>query len=130
MNNMKDVMENLYKLLGPEFINKDSRGSLTQLVHNGYQQVNVLLSKAGVARGGHYHKKNHEAFYIVDGECEAVLIKGDQRETVVFSSGMFFSIEPYTIHAFRFLRDTTMIGMYDLGVENEDGTKDIFTPDT
>ena len=119
----------LYTILKPDFSHEDERGKLVQLVRKGYTQVNVLYSAAGVIRGEHYHKKNREAFYVVDGECEAVLTRGERCETVVFSSGMFFGIEPYTVHAFRFLQDTVMVGMYDLGVENEDGTKDIYSPD-
>ena len=120
----------LFTILEPDFSHEDERGKLIQLVREGYRQVNVLYSKAGVIRGGHYHKKNCEAFYIVEGECEAQLGRNGLKETVTFSTGSFFQIEPYTVHAFSFSQDTLMIGMYDLGVENEDGTKDIFTLDS
>ncbi len=120
----------LFTILEPDFSHEDERGKLIQLVREGYRQVNVLYSEAGVIRGGHYHKKNREAFYIIEGECEAKLSRDGINETVSFSIGSFFQFEPYTVHAFKFSKDTLMIGMYDLGVENEDGTKDIFTLDS
>lgn len=116
----------LYEILTPDFCHTDDRGSLTQLVHNGYKQINVLRSKAGTARGGHYHKENYEAFYIVEGLCEVTFAKDTLRETKMFSAGDFFQIAPYTTHAFKYLQDTVMIGMYDLGIEKENGEKDIF----
>lgn len=120
----------LYEMLTPDFYHKDDRGNLVQLVHSGYRQINVLRSNAGTFRGGHYHKENHEAFYIVEGMCEVTFVKGKLLETKTFSTGDFFRIGPYTSHAFHYLRDTVMIGMYDLGVEKGNGEKDIFSEES
>jgi len=49
------------------FTFNDDRGTLVQLVHEGYKQMNVVTSKKGVFRGGHYHKMNREVFYIISG---------------------------------------------------------------
>ena len=117
---------NVYKMLKPDFHFEDDRGTLIQLVHCGYRQVNVIRSIAGVIRGGHYHKKNHEAFYVVEGDCEVTFIEGERKQTRVFSAGEFFQIEPHIGHVFHYLSNTVMIGLYDLGVEEENGEKDIF----
>ena len=59
----------LIERLNTDFEHKDDRGTLVQLVRKGYSQINVITSKSGVFRGGHFHKLNTEAFYIIEGKC-------------------------------------------------------------
>lgn len=119
----------LYKSREVDFRHLDVRGSLTQLIHEGFMQINVLKSKKGVARGSHFHKRSVEAFYVIDGSVEVTLWDKKDKETVVFREGAFFEIPPFVLHNMVFLEDCTMVQMYDRPVENEDGTKDIFTED-
>ena len=37
-----------------------------------------------------------------------------------------FMVLPYQKHTFTFIEDTVMVSMYDVCVEKEDGTKDIY----
>lgn len=120
-------MSDLIEFIKPDFSFADERGYLHQLCRDGWKQVNVSFSKAGVFRGGHYHKQNREAFYIIDGEIEIGLKKGEKSETVIVTSGDFFILQPFALHSFNFKKDTLMVALYDQGVENADGTKDIFT---
>lgn len=113
----------MLKVIKTDFEFTDERGTLVQLIHEGYRQINVITSRKGVVRGGHYHKQNEEAFYIVSGELE-VEVNG---ETARFQAGDFFGIEPFDMHSFRFLEDTVLVSMYSGGVELPDGSKDIFT---
>lgn len=106
-----------------DFSFSDERGSLVQLVHEGYRQVNVITSKKGALRGGHYHKENKEAFYIISGALR-VIVCGEEH---IFGTGDFFEIEAHDTHSFYFLEDTTLVSMYSNGVEQEDGRKDIYT---
>lgn len=106
----------MYEILTPDFCYTDERGSLTQLVHGGWNQVNVIFSRRDTVRGGHYHKKNREAFYVVNGSCEVTLTIDGEEKTQVFKSGDFFSIEPNTFHLFRYLEDTLLVSLYDVGV--------------
>lgn len=108
--------------IDPDFRFSDHRGELVQLIHEGYRQINVITSKKGVVRGGHYHKENREAFYIVSGKLELTV---DGR-TSRFQTGDFFGIEPYDKHSFFFLEDTILVSMYSNGVELENGGKDIY----
>ena len=117
----------LYQLREVDFQHKDSRGSLVQLVHTGFQQVNVLYSKAGSNRGAHFHKRAAEAFYVLQGSVETALWDKAAKENVTFRQGDFFEISPYVLHNMYFPEDCLMVQMYDIPVENEDGTKDIFT---
>lgn len=113
----------MLKRIDLDFRFSDDRGELVQLIHQGYRQINVITSKQGVVRGGHYHKKNCEAFYIVSGKLELTV----NEETFRFQAGDFFGIEPYDRHSFYFVEDTVLVSMYSDGVELENGEKDIYS---
>ncbi len=116
----------MLKRLKPDFTHRDGRGSLVQLVRAGYTQFNVITSRAGAERGRHFHKRNGEAFYIISGKVRVDVSSHGQRESYQFGDGDFFSIEPLDLHSFSFIEDTVLASMYDLGVELEDGKKDIY----
>lgn len=117
----------MIKIIEPDFIFEDDRGSLVQLVHEGYSQINVVTSKAGVERGNHFHKINREGFYVVEGAFTLEASLNGQKETYEFRKGDMFIIEPYVMHRFIYLDDTTLVAFYDKGVELPDGSKDIIS---
>ena len=112
----------MLKRIEPDFRFSDSRGELVQLIRQGYRQVNVITSKKGVVRGGHYHKENSEAFYVISGKLDLTV----NGERFPFETGDFFGIEPYDRHSFLFLEDTILVSMYSNGVELAGGEKDIY----
>lgn len=112
-----------------DFRHEDGRGSLTQLIHGGYRQINVLASNKGAMRGAHFHKRSVEAFYLIDGSVEVEFKSKTESKTVTFRRGDFFEILPFVLHNMVFPEDCLMVQMYDVPVENADGTKDIFTED-
>lgn len=116
----------MLSMLNPDFAFSDERGSLYQLVHSGWQQVNVSKTHKGTIRGGHYHKETREAFFVIEGQLEVELENGADKERHIFKSGDFFMIEPYAVHSFTFTDDTLMVALYDKPVEKPDGSKDIF----
>ena len=116
----------MIEFIKTDFSFEDERGFLHQLCREGWKQVNVSFSKAGVFRGGHYHKLNKEAFYIVDGEIDIELKNAEKTENVTVKKGDFFVLHPYASHSFNFKKDTLMVALYDKGVENPDGSKDIY----
>lgn len=109
-----------------DFSHLDERGSLIQLLHKDFSQVNVLRSNAGVTRGGHYHKVSKERFFIVSGNVEVTACKDDISEKYVFAEGDYFEVVPYVIHSMYFPKDCIMVQMYDIPVERSDGSKDIY----
>lgn len=113
----------MLRILKTDFHFEDERGSIDQLIHEGYRQVNVITSRKGVVRGNHYHRQNSEAFYIVSGALR--LTVGEQEYQ--FRTGDFFGIEPYDMHSFTYLEDTVLVSMYSSGVELPDGSKDMYT---
>ena len=120
----------LYDVLQADFLCSDLRGQLVQLVHNGYRQVNILESRKGAVRGGHYHKISREAFFVVSGSVDVAFKRGEQQETVRFQKNDFFLIEPYTIHSMSFCEDCILIALYDVPIEKADGAKDIYLEET
>lgn len=115
----------LIKILKPDFEFKDDRGSLIQLVHAGYRQFNIIFSQAGALRGGHFHRQNEEAFYIIDGDLILLAEKDGIRENYHFHKGAMFQIPRNVLHSFQFKANTLLASMYSDGVELSDGTKDI-----
>ncbi|MBQ9273191.1 MAG: cupin domain-containing protein [Succinivibrio sp.] len=103
--------------LTPDFMFKDERGSLTQLTRRGFSQVNFITSVRGAVRGGHYHRFNAEAFYVVAGACRVSAVLGGEREDRIFRAGDYFLIPPLVRHSFLYLDDTQLISMYSLGAE-------------
>ncbi len=113
------------KILSPEFLHTDERGSLTQLVSGGYSQINILVSESGVTRGGHYHKICREAFYVIDGAVKVTAENDKEFYEHVFCRGDFFEIYPGTAHEMYFPERCIMAVLYDIPVETESG-KDIY----
>ncbi len=116
----------LVQLMHTDFEYADGRGRLTQLVHGGFEQINVLTTKKGVTRGGHFHRVSREAFYVVSGSVELSLKTADRTEAAAFHAGDFFSVGPYISHSMFFPEDCVMVQMYDRPVEQPGGEKDIY----
>lgn len=119
----------LIEILTPDFIHSDERGCLTQLVRKGFNQINVIRSKSGSLRGGHFHKINDEAFYIVEGRILLIVESNGKTENYSFGEGDMFLIPEYVIHSFEFQEDTILVSMYTKGVELNNDEKDIFAID-
>lgn len=115
----------MIKIIKPDFIFEDERGTLVQLIHEGYRQINVVTSKAGFERGNHFHRLNREGFYVVDGAFTLEASLNSQKETYEFKKGDMFIIEPNVLHSFIYHEDSILVAFYDKGVELPDGTKDI-----
>lgn len=117
----------MIEIVKPDFKYQDERGSLTQLVHEGFRQFNIIFSKKGVLRGDHYHKQNREAFFVISGSFELTVKTRYKQEMYRFKMGDMFLVPPYVLHSFYYLEDTLIASMYDIGVEYPDGSKDIWT---
>ena len=127
---MKEVVvmesEDLVKELKNEFEYVNESGSLVQLVHGGYSQVNVVCSYAGTNRGGHLHKLAREAFYVIDGSLEIKLWRGKEILIKKYGRGDFFEVQPKVMHSMFFYTNCIMVVLYDIPIENNKGIKDIY----
>jgi len=119
----------LVEFIKPDFSFSDDRGSILQLVHEGWSQVNYIASLPGASRGGHYHTQNREAFYVIAGSFTLMVENGNtgEKEIHEIKAGDFFIISASAKHTFSFHEPTQLISLYDKGVELPDGSKDIFT---
>lgn len=117
----------LYKRMEADFSFCDDRGMLVQLVHAGYEQVNVLVSKAGVIRGKHYHKETIEAFFVIAGGVTVDFEQAGKSCTETFRPGEFFCVFPWVRHTMRFTVETILVALYEHGIERADGIKDIYS---
>ena len=117
----------LIEFIKPDFTFENEAGSLNQLVHDGWKQINAIVSVKDSIRGGHYHKFSKECFYILSGSFRLTVWKDDVRETYEIEKGDMFIIPEYVYHSFEYHEDTYLVGMYDKGVELEDGSKDIWS---
>lgn len=117
----------LIEFIKTDFQFNDERGALVQLVHDGWKQINYISSKKNVVRGGHYHKNNKEAFYVISGSFKLIAedVNGVKEEYSI-KTGDFFIVKPFIKHSFHFEEDTYIISFYDKGVE-EGEIKDIYT---
>ena len=116
----------LIEFLKPDFIFENDTGSLKQLVHDGWKQVNIIVSNAGWVRGRHYHKFNSEAFYIISGTFKLTVWRGKETEYYELNQGEMFVIPPYVFHTFEYHTDTILVSLYSNGVELTETDKDIW----
>lgn len=119
----------LIEFLKPDFKLKNENGLLVQLIHDGWKQVNVIFSRNGVIRGGHYHKYNKEAFYILSGSFKLIVWNNtsSNHEEYQIMAGDMFLINENVFHTFEYTEDTWLVSMYSNGVELDKNTKDIWT---
>ena len=116
----------MIKILQPDFVHEDHRGRLVQLVHKGYSQVNVITSKAGVVRGGHFHKQNRELFFVINGSFRVRVRKDGKEKEYSFTCGDMFMIPEQVSHDFIYDENTVLVSMYTKGVQMNDGSMDIY----
>lgn len=93
--------------------NVDDRGSITHLLPEGENIRSILLitSRGGSVRSNHYHKKDTHYCYILSGKAEwyEKLVEGGDLEKEILGPGDMVYTPAMTIHAVRFLEDTTLL---------------------
>lgn len=102
--------------------NRDARGSFTGITNETWEEVNLIETYAGQVRGGHYHRKTRELFYIVSGEIEIVIeaLDGGARDQFTAKPGDIFVIEPMHLHTFKTLSDASWLNMLNPALDPND----------
>jgi dTDP-4-dehydrorhamnose 3,5-epimerase-like enzyme len=98
---------------------EDDRGGITGIVNQGeWREFNMISSRMGVRRGGHYHKNTNELFFILSGEIEVFCVKVSEDglpvgsgEKFIVGKGRIFVIEPFVYHTFATLSDASWINV-------------------
>lgn len=104
------------KKLKVNFEYPDERGILIEVSRGRkWRQMNYFLCKKGFTRGGHYHKKTRELFFIVDGKCEITIInvKTHKKIKCIANYKDVFIVEPYEVHFVKGVFDTRIIALLD-----------------
>lgn len=82
-------------------IHSDNRGSFSELIKSReFGQVSLNVIKAGETKGGHYHFRKTERFFIIKGEVLAKLDGLNGREDIRLTVGDYIDIAPLVKHSF------------------------------
>lgn len=117
----------MYKLINNYFKHEDERGSITGLIDFGnWQEMNLITSKSGSIRGGHYHELTEELFYILEGTIKIKLenINTKEKSTIIANTNDVLLIQPNVIHTFEMLTDSKWINL--LSIKNNTKQPDIY----
>jgi len=87
--------------------------------HLGYFS---LRRGPGRFRGGHYHSRKTEYFYVISGKLRVQLVDMDTREEeeVLLHSGQRVMIHPGCAHRFTAQEDAQVIEYYDSAYDPDD----------
>tara|TARA_B110000003_G_C16223526_1_gene368330 strand:- start:24 stop:398 length:375 start_codon:yes stop_codon:yes gene_type:complete len=116
----------MIKFINSYFQNDDNRGNIYGIINQlNWQEINIISSRKGSVRGGHYHKKTIELFFIIEGEIEIKAEEinedgdiGHQKEYIVKANDIFI-IEPYIIHEFKAIENCKWINALSIKHDNE-----------
>lgn len=102
----------------------DARGHVHLIVDDKpLRRLGLLTLNVGAGyRGGHFHLRKHEGFYIVAGRarCELACVESGERLSFEVSEGTRLWIEPGVAHRFQALTPLTFIEFTDRSYESED----------
>lgn len=82
---------------------------------NTWKEMNYFSCKKGCTRGGHYHKKTKELFFIIQGLCEVRIINIKTNKKVKFMAKEkdIFIVEPFEAHYIKAARDSKIVTNLD-----------------
>lgn len=82
-------------------VHSDNRGSFSELIKSKeFGQVSFNVIKPGETKGGHYHFRKTERFFIIKGEVLAKLDGLNGRKDVRLTVGDYIDIAPLVKHSF------------------------------
>jgi dTDP-4-dehydrorhamnose 3,5-epimerase-like enzyme len=90
----------------------EERGEFVQVsYHEEIRHLAFFEIKQGFSRGGHYHGRKEEIFYIASGKIEAKLLDLDteEKEERIFEKGDRLRILPRCAHLFTAIEDTWVV---------------------
>ena len=89
------------KRLEPQNTHKDARRKVVQLFTAPFNTPNFYQIQKGSTLGDHFHKKNHEYFFILKGVLK---INGE-----LFTKHSLFLVEPHIKHTVEAISDVEMM---------------------
>lgn len=104
----------------------DSRGILRGISQGrSWEEMNYAESISGAVRGGHYHRRTVEGFYIIRGKLKVHFksLKTALNYWFMAERGDSFLIPPLTVHTFEVMEEAAWINYLSRAMSDED--KDI-----
>src|SRR3989344_7350324 len=93
-------------------VHTDGRGAITDILEGvSIKHVGLVTFRKGVVRGNHYHKKQTQYSYLLEGEIRLVTKKasGGKITSKITKPGDFISIPPGFIHAYAATEKSSMV---------------------
>jgi len=82
-----------------------------------FGEMNYIESKKGAVRGGHFHKKSKETFFIIKGKIKVILKSRNKATEFIVGAGDVFCVSPGEFHLFKALTNSAWINMYDRKID-------------
>ena len=108
-------------------ISRDERGIFYGITNKyTWGEINYIETLNGVTRGNHYHKSTRELFYIIKGRIRIRIYNIFTKDKIEFEAlpGMVFIVDPYEVHTFETLEDSTWMNM--LSHRHDENNPDMF----
>ena len=90
----------------------DKRGAIVDILEKvPIKHVGFITFEKGVVRANHYHKKQTQYTYVLDGEIKLITkhFKGGKKITKITKPGDFVSIPPGFIHAYVAMKKSSIV---------------------
>ena len=93
----------------------DERGEMSHLLDNASNITSVLYvtCKKGAIRANHYHKKDTHYSFMLKGSmeyiCKDIKDENSKKLKVIVGKGEIIETRPMTMHAMKFLEDSSFI---------------------
>ena len=106
-----------HKVIKIKPAHEDERGKIIDVLLDGesVRHTGIIVSKAGVRRGNHYHEISTEYIYMLRGKLRWISKDVKQEdspvEEVVLEEGDLLINPPYMAHALVMLEDTEILEM-------------------
>lgn len=111
------------------FKHSDNRGILIEICREIiWRQLNFFTLKRGSWRGGHYHKRTRELFFIIEGRCriEIINIKTGRKYQFIAKEKDILLVEPYESHRVTAMEDSKVAAY--LTIPHSKNMADIYEP--
>ncbi len=117
------------RVISPYLEIRDDRGSFSGIINSGtWGEANYVTTRKGEVRGGHYHKYTEELFFIIEGNISIIIsdTSGDNKNIFEVKKGDIFIVEPYEVHTFTCLENSSWINFLSERINAE--SPDIHRP--
>ena len=91
---------------------EEEKGEFAQICYDEEaRHIAFFTVKNGFSRGGHYHEKKDEIFYVIDGRIRARFVDLDTHETeeLLLLKGTRLRLKPRCWHIFYGIEDASVV---------------------